>query len=530
MTHRSLAVALAAAAVAVPSAFAANCEALAGLKIANTTITAAKSIAAGGFTAPGGAGRGGSNPYAALPAFCEVHGLIKPSPTSAINFEVWLPAAGWNGKLQTVGNGGLAGTISYPAMATALKSGFATTSTDTGHTATEAREWMEDKERLIDYSYRGLHLTTVDAKSIVDSYYGQNAKSAIYTGCSTGGKQGLMEAQRYPDDFNGILAGDAANFWTHQIMSEMWDGVATGTPETNLPAEKLEMIQNAVLEKCDALDGVKDGLITDPRRCRFDPKTLLCKGGDSANCLTAAQEGAVEKMYSGVVNPRTGAKLYPGFYPGSEVGWGGRNAPVINRTTTSGVSSNDFTRYALFANPAFQFRSFDFDHDAQAMDEKLAAVSNATDPNLEPFRKLGHKLLYYHGASDPLIPAQNGIDYYETVEAAQAKLGNNASKTQDFFRAFLVPGLYHCAGGPGAIGFGTSSPASTEDADHDAVMALTRWVENSRAPEKIIAAKYVDNSKEKGVAFQRPLCPYPLAARYKGNGDSNDAANWNCVK
>ena len=277
MTHRSLAAVLVAAAIAVPSAFAANCEALSGTKLANTTITEAKSVGAGAFMPAGGLGRGGNNPYAALPAFCEVHGLIKPSPTSAINFEVWLPASGWNGKLQTVGNGGLAGTISYPAMAAALKTGFATTSTDTGHAATEAKDWMEDKERLIDYSYRGLHLTTVDAKAIVDSYYGQNAKSAIYTGCSTGGKQGLMEAQRYPDDFNGILAGDAANFWTHQIMNEIWAGVATGTPETNLPPEKLAFIQNAVLEQCDALDGVKDGLITDPRRCRLDAKSCFAK-------------------------------------------------------------------------------------------------------------------------------------------------------------------------------------------------------------------------------------------------------------
>jgi feruloyl esterase len=533
MMRRSLSFVLIAAAAAVPSAFAANCESLSGLKIADTTITVAKPIAAGAFTlAEEGRGRGG-NPFAALPAFCEVHGIIKPTAVSAINFEVWLPAAGWNGKLQTVGNGGLAGTISYPAMATALKAGFATASTDTGHTAAEPKDWLQNKDRMIDYSYRGLHLTTVDAKSIVDSYYTQPAKTAIYSGCSTGGKQGLMEAQRFPADFDGILAGDAANFWTHQMMNELWDGVITGTPETTLPAEKLQMIQTAVLEQCDALDGVKDGLITDPKRCKFDPKKLICKGGDAANCLTAAQEGAVEKMYSGPVNPRTGAKLYTGFYPGSEVGWGkGGNQPVINRTTTSGVSSNDFMRFALFANPGFEFRNFDFDRDAQAIDEKLAAISNATDPNLEEFRKLGHKLLYYHGASDPLIPAQNGINYYESVEADQSKRGNDAAKTQAFFRVFLVPGLYHCAGGPGAIAFGTSSPAPAGqvDADHDAVNALSRWVENGAAPDKIIATKYVDNSPAKGIAFQRPLCPYPLAARYKGNGDTNDAANWSCVK
>jgi pimeloyl-ACP methyl ester carboxylesterase len=533
MTRCFISALLVAAAAATPAAFAANCEALSGLKIADTTITTAKPIAAGAFTLAEGRGGRGGNPFASLPSFCEVHGVIKPTPVSIIQFEVWLPESGWNGKLQTVGNGGLAGTISYPAMATALKAGFATTSTDTGHTTAESREWLQNRERMIDYSYRGLHLTTVDAKSIIDSYYGQNPKTAIYSGCSTGGKQGLMEAQRYPADFDGILAGDAANFWTHQMMNELWDGVITGTPETSLSPEKLKFIETAVLEQCDALDGVKDGLIADPRRCKFDPKKLLCKGGDAANCLTAAQEGAVEKMYSGPINPRTGAKLYTGFYPGSEVGWGGNGTPaVINRKETSGVSSSDFMRFALFANPGFEFRKFDFDHDAQAIDEKLAAVSNATDPNLEEFRRLGHKLLYYHGASDPLIPAQNGINYYESVEAAQAKLGNDAAKTQAFFRAFLVPGLYHCAGGPGATAFGTSgpAPAGQVDADHDAVSAVTRWVEKGTAPDKIIATKYVDNSPAKGIAFQRPLCPYPLAARYKGNGDSNDAGTWSCVK
>jgi feruloyl esterase len=519
-----------AAAASLP-AFAADCEALSGLKVADTTITAAKSVIAGAFTQPEGRGGRGANPYASLPAFCEVHGVIKPTPVSAINFEVWMPASGWNGKLQTVGNGGLAGTISYPAMAAALKAGFATTSTDTGHTAAESKDWLKDRDRLIDYSYRGLHLTTVDAKSIANAYYASAPKQAYYTGCSTGGKQGLMEAQRYPADFDGIVAGDAANFWTKQMMSELWNGVVTSAPETNLPQEKLQLIQDAVLQQCDLLDGVKDGLIADPRRCKFDPKKLICAGGDAANCLTAAQESAVEKIYSGPVNPRTGKKLYEGSYPGNELGWGKNGGQmVINRTTTSGVSSSDFTKYALFSNPAFEFRSFDFDKDAQTLIEKFAPLTDATDPNLEEFRKLGHKLIYYHGAADPLIPAQNGIDYYESVQAAQAKLGNGAAKTQAFFRAFLVPGLYHCSGGPGAYGFGTSSPASAMDADHDVVMAVQRWVENGQAPDRIIAARYVDNTPSKGVAFHRPLCPYPLAARYKGQGDSNDAANWSCVK
>ena len=511
----------------IPAAFAANCEGLSGLTLENTTITVAKSIPAGSFKP--GAGQAIAN----LPAFCEVHGVLKPTVVSAINFEVWLPSAGWNNKLQVVGNGGLAGTISYPAMATALRSGYATASTDTGHTAAEPKEWLENRDRLIDYSYRGLHLTTVDAKQIVDSFYTQNAKESIYTGCSKGGQQGLMEAQRFPADFDGIVAGDAANFWTHQIQSELWDGIVTGTPETNLPPAKLQMIQDAVLQQCDALDGVKDGLIADHRRCTFDPKKLLCKGADTSACLTQAQESAVEKMYTGPVNPRTGMKLYGGMYPGNEVGWGGNGRPaVINRTAeSSGVSSFDFTRFALLSKPDWQFRTFDFDRDSQAMDEKLAAVSNATDANLEEFRKLGHKLLYYHGAADPLIPAQNGINYYESVVTAQGKGGKNGNEqTQTFFRVFLVPGLYHCAGGPGPSGIGTSSPASSKDADHDVISAVERWVEKGTAPDRIIATKYVDNSPAKGIAMQRPLCAWPLAARYKGTGDTNDAGNFACVK
>ena len=495
-------------------AFAANCEGLASLALPGTTVTLAKSIPAGTFTPPGG--RAIDN----LPAFCEVHGILKPTEASTIHFEVWLPESDWNGKLEGVGNGGLAGTISFPAMSTALRNGFATASTDTGHTAQEPREWLENRERLIDYSYRGLHLTTVAAKSIVNAYYSQSAKRSYYLGCSTGGKQGLMEAQRFPADYDGMVAGDAANFWTHQMMSEVWNGVATGTPETNLPQDKLELLQTATLAACDALDGAADGIVSDPLRCHFDPKNLECKGADGPNCLTAAQVSAVEKIYSGPVNPHTGKKLYPGLYAGGELGWGKSGGQmVINRTTSSGVSSYDFWRYAFFHKPDWDFRAFDFDHDIQTADETLGPMTNATDPNLAEFRRLGHKLIYYHGAADPLIPAQNGIDYYESVAAKQ-------KDAAQFYRVFLVPGMYHCAGGPGALGFGTSAPASQMDADHDIVRAAERWVEQGAAPEKIIATKYVD----KKIVLQRPLCAYPLVARYKGSGDMNDASNFSCAK
>jgi feruloyl esterase len=521
---RLLLVGVATVAAAAPRpAAAASCESLATFQIgADTSITAATLVTAGEFSPPGArGGRALDN----LPAFCDVQGRVKPTPTSAIRFEVWLPASGWNGKLQVVGNGGLAGAISYPAMAAALRNGFATASTDTGHTTTEPPTWLEDRERLIDYSYRGLHVTTVDAKAILSAFYNQPAKYAYYTGCSTGGKQGLMEAQRYPADFDGILAGDAANFWTHQMASEVWNGVVTGSPDRNLSKETLRLVQNAALAKCDALDGATDGLVSDPMRCHFDPEVLQCRGAESASCLTAAQVEAVRNIYLGPLNPRTGKRVYPGLYPGGELAWAG--GVVINPTTKSGVSSNDFWSYALFHKQDWPFRTFDFDRDLARADLELAPITNATDPKLDAFSRLGHKLIYYHGAADPLIPAQNGVDYYERVVAAEKGL----DRTQRFFRAFLVPGLYHCSGGPGPIAFGTAEPAppSQQDADHDVLRALERWVEDGTAPAQIIATKYVDGDPKKAVVLQRPLCPYPQVATFKRSGDINDAASFVCA-
>jgi feruloyl esterase len=510
-----------------PRLFAINCEALTGVQLPDTTISVAKSIPAGTFTPPTG------QPLTNLPPFCEVHGAIKPTPVSNIQFEAWLPLTNWNSELEGIGNGGLAGTISFGPMAQALRAGYATVSTDTGHDSKEPATWLQNRERLIDYSYRGLHLATVTAKSLIDAFYGQAVSHAYYLGCSTGGKQGLMEAQRFPADYDGIVAGDAANFWTRQMTNEVWDGIATGSLETNLTVDNLKLVQDAVMAVCDERDGLKDGVISDPTHCRFDPKTLVCKNTGQTGCLTSAQAGALEKLYSGPLDPRTGKSLYPGFYPGGELGWGRDGGQmVINRTTTSGVSSYDFFRYALFGKPDWDFRSFNFATDLELAEEKLAAVTNATDPNLEEFHKLGHKLLYYHGAADPLIPAQNGINYYETVIASEGGGSQGEERTQEFFRVFLVPGLYHCSGGPGAAGFGgnVAAPANQRDADHDVIQAVSRWVEQGLGPERIIATKYVGNSPDSGIMMQRPLCAYPAIPRYKGSGDSKDAVNFVCEK
>jgi len=241
----------------------------------------------------------------------------------------------------------------------------------------------------------------------------------------------------------------------------------------------------------------------------------------------------VKKLYGGVTDQR-GRKLYPGFWPGGEVGWGARpdaqgnpgQNTVINRTERPGGSSFAFWGNAFFRDANWPYPKFDFDQNIDRADSLLAPITNATDPNLEEFHKAGHKLIYYHGGADPLIPAQNGIDYYESVVKAQKSM----DRTQEFFRAFLVPGLYHCAGGPGPIAFNGNAPADQRDADHDAMLALQRWVEQGKAPASIIGTKYVDGNASKGVAFQRPLCPYPQVAKYKGTGDMKDAASFACVK
>jgi feruloyl esterase len=506
--------------------FAANCDGITSITLPETTITLATAVSAGTFTPPTGAALNN------LPGFCEVHGVLKPTPASVIHFEVWMPLTNWNSELEGIGNGGLAGTISFGPMANALRAGFATVSTDTGHDSKEPATWLQNRERLIDYSYRGLHLATVTAKAIVDAFYGQSVSHSYFLGCSTGGKQGLMEAQRFPADYDGIVAGDAANFWTRQMMNEVWDGIATSTPETNLSRDKLQLIQDAALAVCDALDGLKDGIISDPTHCRFDPKSLpICKEASETNCLTNAELAAVQKLYSGPVDPRSGKSLYPGFYPGGELGWGRDGGQmVINRTTTSGVSSYDFFRYALFGKPDWDWRTFNFATDIEIAEEKLAAITNATNPNLDEFRRLNHKLLYYHGTADPLIPAQNGINYYETVVSFEGGGAKGTEQTQQFFRVFLVPGLYHCSGGPGASGFGGNTAAPVRDAEHDLISAVSRWVEEGVAPDKITATKYVGNAASNGIAMQRPLCAYPAIPRYKGNGDANDAVNFVCEK
>jgi feruloyl esterase len=332
-----------AAIVSIPApAGAASCESLTSLTLPDTTITSAQPVAAGEFTPPAGGPPGAMN-FKRLPAFCRVSATLAPSKDSDIKIEVWMPASDWNGKFQAVGNGGWSGSIVYPSLGRALSNGYATASTDTGHSGGSGSFALGHPEKLTDFGYRAVHEMTMKAKAIVAAYYGNGPKRSYWNGCSSGGKQGLKEAQRFPADYDGIVAGAPANYWTHLMFSSMWIARAAHKEEASLiPPRKYALIHKAVLEACDASDGVKDGVLEDPTRCHFDPALLQCKGGDTADCLTAAQVETARAIYAPAKNPRTGQEIYPGLAPGSELGWGvwpDRKCSEFLSTTSSTWSS-----------------------------------------------------------------------------------------------------------------------------------------------------------------------------------------------
>jgi feruloyl esterase len=482
---------------AVP-ALAASCEDLAASKLPDTTIMLAQPVAAGELTLPGGRGPGGTTTYKDLPAFCRVAATLRPSSDSDIRIEVWLPSSNWNGKFQAVGNGGWAGVISYREMAEALRLGYATASTDTGHTGGSGRFAYGHPEKLIDFGYRSEHEMTLKAKALVNAFYGSAPKYSYWNGCSTGGRQGLKEAQRYPADYDGIIAGAPAN----RTALALWIAFALlKEPASYIPANKYPLVHQEVLAACDARDRLKDGLIEDPRRCNFDPKVLLCQGGDGPSCLTAPQVEAVRKIYSAATNPRTGEKLFPSLVPGTELGWG-----VLGGPEPSAIILDQY-KYVVFKDPNWNWRTFDFDKDVARSNEPENVVMNATDPNLSAFFAHNGKLLLYHGWSDPNISVLSTIQYYESVVDTMG----GAAKTSGNVRLFLEPGMGHCGGGEGPNVF-------------DKVGAMEQWVEKKQAPERMVAS-HLTNGK---VDRTRPLCPYPQVAQYKGSGSIDDAANFVC--
>jgi feruloyl esterase len=482
------------------TALAQSCEALSSLKLPDATITMAQPVAAGAFTPPAGGRGGGGAQFADLPAFCRVAATLKPSAESDIKIEVWLPAAGWNGKFQATGNGGWNGNIDTNALATGVRRGYVTASTDTGHQG-GGGPWMQNREKLIDYGHRAVHEMTVKGKAIAAAFYGNQPRLSYFTGCSAGGRQALIAAQRYPEDFDGIVAGAPALNATGRAVFAMYVAQNLHKDEAAyIPATKYPAIHDAVLQACDAVDGVKDRVIENPTTCTFDPKVLACSGADSATCLTPPQVEAARKMYQAVVNTQTKKEVFPGLAYGSELGWATFGAPQ-----PFGIGTQMF-QFMVFNNPSWDYKTLNFDSDMALVDKAEAGLINARSTDLKKFTARGGKLIQYHGWADPQIPAPSSTQYYQSVVDAMG-----AKTVMDSYRLFMVPGMNHCGGGPGTTTF-------------DMLTALEQWVEKKQAPESIPASHLTDGRVDR----TRPLCPYPQAATYKGSGSTDEAANFVC--
>ena len=495
-----------------------SCESLTSLKLPYTTVTSAAMVPEGPFTE---GARPNTTPPTA-PARCVVKAIARPTSDSEIKFELWMPPAGaWNGKYRQTGNGGWAGEVPVQALVPALKLGYATAGTDDGHEGGGAAFAIGHPEKLIDFGHRAVHETSVQSKLIMRAFYGKVPARSYFVGCSDGGREALMEAQRYADDFDGIVAGAPANDWSHHFTGFVWNEQALlKEAGSSIPVAKLPVLQAAVLAACDALDGLKDGLIEDPRACKFNPGVLTCKDGDGPGCLTAAQVEAVRKIYAGPTNPRTGKQIYPGYPPGTEAAPGTWNPWITPASAEKAIQFNFGNTYygqAVFEDPNWDFRKLNFDSDVEFGDRKAGVHLNSNSPDLRSFRGRGGKLIQYHGWGDAAISAYSSIDYYESVKAFHSRFPDGRTDSskpiQDFYRLFMVPGMGHCGGGLGPNNL-------------DAFGALERWVENGVAPEKIIGTGAIAGDRTKKMT--RPLCVYPQVARYKGSGDPNDAESFHC--
>jgi Tannase and feruloyl esterase len=517
-----------------PPAAAASerCDSLAKLPLPTGSVTAVEAVAAGTYTAPD------KTDYAGLPAFCRVQMSLRPSTDSDIKVEVWLPLSGWNDKFEGIGNGGYAGVIRYAHLSAGLKRNFAVANTDMGTAPSkplDGNPLVGHPEKWVDWGYRATHEMTIAAKTVVQAFYGEAPKRSYFTGCSTGGQQALSEAQRYPDDYDGIVAGSPAMNRTHIHANAVWVyQAAQAVPGGALPVDKLTLLHKAVVEACGTLHGglKSDPFLLDPSLCHFDPAKLQCNGTDTTTCLTADQVTTAEKIYSGLRNPRTHQQIEPGLPRGSEV------QSIFGIQYIEGVAPfmegagppakepvfDGLFRWVFGAD--WDWKSFDFDKDMTRVDDTLGPILNATNPDLSTFQAHGHKLMIYHGWADPLVNPFDTVTYYQAVAAHQ-------KDTKNFARLFMVPGMDHCAvgagQGPSVFGGLYDPPPHQQDAQHDLTSALMAWVEDGVAPEKIVATRYVENNPAKGIAMQRPLCPYPQVAKYSGAGDINDAGNFTCA-
>jgi feruloyl esterase len=543
-------------AIASTPAMATPCTNLQSLQLQDTTITSATDNTTGVFVVPG------SNPpttISGLPAFCRVTATLIPTSDSNIKIEVWLPETTWNGRFLGTGGGGFQGVITYSELASGIQHGFAATNSDLGtgvsgcsplycgsdgnmgnplaiafgDPASPSTGLFGHPERIKDFGFRAIHLMTSRGKEIAGAFYGQNAHKAYFAGCSTGGQNALMEAQRFPDDYDGILAGAAAFNRTHLHMAGLasWQNTHA-SPGRFIQPGQMTLINQAVLAQCVGRDGgaSTDPFLTDPRDCHFDPKALLCTGGKvPPACLTADQATTIQNYYAGTVDPVNGQVINPGSERGNETddvrALGLAFGERLPEPAFDGLFYWVFGPSFGYPASAVNFANFDFHHDVDTVDDRLAAVLNADSSDLGEFREHGGKLILYHGWADPLIPSQSSINYFDALLAKDSHGFQQASfamdgkealrRTQSYARLFMVPGMYHCSGGPGPNTF-------------DALTPLITWVETGVVPETMVATKFV-NDTPPAVEMTRPLCVFPKVAKYSGSGSTSIAANFTCV-
>jgi hypothetical protein len=501
-----------------------NCASLASFTAeGNTTVTSATLVTSGTLVTPN------NLTLTNLPSFCRVQITSRPTTDSNIFAEVWLPQSTWNGKFLSSGEGGFAGVPNYTRLGLdggldeLLRRGYATASTDTGHSSTDTFWAVGHPQKAIDYLYRAKHLVTVAAKGLIAAYYGQAPNRSYFNSCSNGGRQGLMEAQRYPEDYDGIVVGAPWNFQSHSNAGMVWDAqVEAATP---LPAAKLPAITAAALAACDASDGLVDGVIANPQMCNFNPATLLCTGAETNSCLTQSQLTSLMGHYQGARNPRTGEQIFPGWSVGGEAGWATSIiGPGTNATGLGGL----YMKNLVFENPSYDYLTFNFDSDMAFADSKVGVLGNSIALDMSAARNRGVKIIQYQGWNDQVLQPGESPQYYSQV----ANVMGGLSATQNFYRLFMVPGMTHCYFGPGATSFGAVGQQipPVRDATHDIETALENWVERGILPDGMIATKYTDDAAAtRSILLQRPLCLWPLVPRYNGTGNSNDSSSFSCV-
>jgi feruloyl esterase len=495
-----------------PALAADKCADLVSLKLADGKITSASIVEKGKFQPPGGGmmgGPGGMNVFENTPAFCRIQATLTPTPDSDIKVEVWMPKEGWNGKLVGIGNGVWAGSISYSALAEPLGRGFATVATDTGHAGSgmDATWAIDHREKLVDFGYRAVHEMTVKAKELLAAYYGKQEDKSIWVSCSTGGRQGLMAAYRYPDDFDGISSMAPANPMVGLMIGSLWTGYAAMKDDAHRLAMPDLMASNkAYIDKCDDIDGVKDRIISWPEFCDYDPGVIQCKDGKQSGCLNAPQVEALRDIYGGAKNPRTGELVFAGFPPGSE-----QQVMALTSGPQPFMVATSYFRDIVFKDPNWNFKSFDYDKDLAASYRAGSDILDVPPDGLSKFFNGGGKLLLSHGWADGLIPAPNTVAFYKTMTAKM-----DEGKASDSVRLFMVPGMGHCGGGAG--------PSVL-----DMLSVIDTWVTEGKAPDRIIASTPADNPMNPDrKQMTRPVCPYPEVAVYKGSGSTDEAGNFVC--